>query len=178
VILDYGKPRHRATAPPQPSSAETEIWMQLLPNRRVASSGRAQTTAMRDDEWVLQRLEDLDDGCVVGGLGTLLGPHQLGRTPSIAASACSCCASIQPNIEVHRDRDAQRVRASSARSSHDVRVPDTTGSVRSTRDGRSGQPMDVLRESSAWLALHHPANPACRCRSQWWLPGREVSGAA
>ena len=141
-------PRSSSSSAPRSRSSCTfpailkgeELWMQFLsePSGGSDVAGRADQRRARRRRVGHQRLEDLDDRCVVVRLGPRARPHQLGRAE--APWAHRVHASDPPAR--HRgppDRDARTAPRSSARSSSPTcGSPTPTASARSTTAGPSG----------------------------------------
>ena len=80
VILEFGTEEQKKRHIPPILRGET-FWMQFLSEPSGGSDvAGAQTTAIRDgDEWVMNGSKIWTTGRLVGGLGAVPGPDQLGR---------------------------------------------------------------------------------------------------
>ena len=140
----------------------------------------ALTTAVRDgDEWILERLEGVDDRRVVVRLGPVPGPHQLGRPEAPRPDGVHASHRTRTGIEVHRIEMLNGFKEFCQEFLTDVRVPDTdrVGDVDDGLDGR--HPVDVPRAHAAQLALRHHARPAtCAPRRAHDLDVARDAGAA
>ena len=102
VILEFGTEEQKVRHIPPILKGEA-LWMQFLSEPSGGSDvAGALTTAVRDgDEWVLNGSKIWTTGRLVGRLGAVPGPDQLGRAQAPGLEVFMLPIH-QPGIEIHR----------------------------------------------------------------------------
>ena len=173
VILDFGTEEQKLRHLPAILRGE-ELWMQFLSEPGGGSDvAGAQTTAVRDgDEWMLNGSKIWTTGAWWSDWGLCLARTNW-DVPKHRGLTVFMLPIRQPGIEVHRIEMLNGTKEFCQEFMTDVRVPDTTGSVRWTTAGRSGS-VGCSTSGCSQLPLRHRPG---RAGPQWRRRRRRCSGS-